>query len=335
MKVKIIVVLLVLFALIRITDCIKTKWVIPEISTKPYAVIDNIDVENYYIKGKNQQKFIKPPKRVIAIGNNVVETLMELGVQNDVIMAVASNKWSHEFRNENKRKFESVPKSSYKNLNKEIVVSLNPDLIIGQQMIFSKEYLGSTKYWNDRGVNTIVTLNANAPNLHIHPETIENEMKCISDYGKIFGKEQRASEINRQITDTIRKLKKNSGNYPKPKVMIIEFMRYFVSYDNTKLIGNMVEQLGGHVEETPPVITSEELLKIDPDVLFVVCSHPVFDNCYNRIYNDPAFNSLKCVKNHRIYGIPLTFTYSTLCRTQDGIKWLARGMYPGIQDVDG
>ena len=159
-------------------------------------------------------------------------------------------------------------------------------------------------------------------------------MKCISDYGKIFGKEDEAAEINKEIIATIEKVKRNAIHYPKPKVMIIEFMRYFVSYDNTKLVGNMAERLGGYVEESPPVITSEELLKIDPDVLFVVCSHSVFDHCYNRIYDDPAFNSLKCVKNHRIYGIPMKFTYSTLCRTNDGLKMLAKGMYPGIQGLD-
>lgn len=334
MKAKIAVVLLALFTVVWITDCVNTKLVTPENSKIPYANIENIDVENYYVKGKNQQKFYKIPKRVVAVGDNVVETLMELGIQDNIVLAVAGNKWNFQFREENQRKFQTVPQGDYKNLNKETIVSLNPDLIIGQQMTFSKEYLGSTKYWNDRGVNTIVTLNANAPNLHVHPETIENEMKCISDYGKIFGKEDEAAEINKEIIATIEKVKRNAIHYPKPKVMIIEFMRYFVSYDNTKLVGNMAERLGGYVEESPPVITSEELLKIDPDVLFVVCSHSVFDHCYNRIYDDPAFNSLKCVKNHRIYGIPMKFTYSTLCRTNDGLKMLAKGMYPGIQGLD-
>lgn len=53
------------------------------------VVVNNINVDNYYVKGPNQQIFDKAPQRVLVIGENETETLLELGAGPNILMAVA------------------------------------------------------------------------------------------------------------------------------------------------------------------------------------------------------------------------------------------------------
>ena len=109
--------------------------------------------------------------------------------------------------------------------------------------------------------------------------------------------------------------------------LIVEFLSSMISYDKTKLVGNMVTNIGGVVSETPPVIGYEDIMKENPDVLFVVCSHMDYGKCIEKITNNEGLKNLKCVKTNNVYSIPLRFTYGTACRTKDGIDYLAERMY--------
>lgn len=53
------------------------------------VVVNNINVDNYYVKGPNKQVFDKAPQRVLVIGENETETLLELGAGPNILMAVA------------------------------------------------------------------------------------------------------------------------------------------------------------------------------------------------------------------------------------------------------
>lgn len=53
------------------------------------VVVNNINVDNYYVKGPNKQVFDKAPQRVLVIGENETETLLELGAAPNILMAVA------------------------------------------------------------------------------------------------------------------------------------------------------------------------------------------------------------------------------------------------------
>lgn len=303
---------------------------ISDSTAKPYAVVENLDVNNYFVKGKNKQVFDKAPERVLVVGETETETLIELGAAPNILMMVRQNSRPYKMKEENRQIFETLPYCKSMYLNKEYVTKLNPDLIVAQQCIFIRSRLNDTEYWNNKGIKTLIPLNTNSPSSHFYNETVEIEMKFIRDLGKAFQLEKNAERIIKETYDTIDDINRKTEKLDKPRVMIVEFMSSMVSYDRTKLVGNMVEKIGGRVAETPSVIGFENIIKEDPDVLFVVCSHADYGVCMNRITDNKALQNLQCIKNNRVYGIPLRLTYGSSCRTKDGILYLAERIYPDV-----
>ena len=293
--------------------------------------VENINVNNYFVKGVNVQTFEDIPQRVVVVGENETETLLALGLEKQIMLAVAQNGRKYAMRPENREKFLTLKKSTSGYLNMEYITSLHPDLIVAQQCVFIKNRLNNTDYWNKRRVKTMIPLNTNTPSKHLIKETVDKEMQFIKDLGKAFRVEEKAEKIVANTYGTINKINKAVENQQKPKVMIVEFLSSMICYDRTKLVGNMVASIGGYVEEAPEVIGFENIIKQNPDVLFVVCSHVDYGDCIDKITQNPAMRKLQCVKNKRVYSIPLRFTYGTGCRTEDGLRYLAEKMYPSVQ----
>ena len=306
------------------------KTALPE-SSDTAVRVENLRIDNYYVQGKNIQVFDAVPQRVLVVGDNEVETLIELGASSSILLAAANNDGPFPMKEENASILETLPHAMNYQLRMEHVMKLNPDLIIGHQYCFTRNSLGSTDYWNAHGVRTLVNPSSSQPRRHYITETVAQEMESIRDYGRIFHAEPAAERIVRETYDCIAEINEKARDYPKPRVMLIELMSTFVSYDKSKLAGNMAEQIGAEAIATPAVITFEHIAKEDPDVLMVICSHAEYGSCVAQIYDHPGLQHTKCVQNRRIYSIPLGYTYGPLCHTIDGIKMMAKAFYPGIE----
>ena len=306
------------------------KTALPE-SSDTAVRVENLRIDNYYVQGKNIQVFDAVPQRVLVVGDNEVETLIELGASSSILLAAANNDGPFPMKEENARILETLPHAMNYQLRMEHVMKLNPDLIIGHQYCFTRNSLGSTDYWNAHGVRTLVNPSSSQPRRHYITETVAQEMESIRDYGRIFHAEPAAERIVRETYDCIAEINEKARDYPKPRVMLIELMSTFVSYDKSKLAGNMAEQIGAEAIATPAVITFEHIAKEDPDVLMVICSHAEYGSCVAQIYDHPGLQHTKCVQNRRIYSIQLGYTYGPLCHTIDGIKMMAKAFYPGIE----
>lgn len=306
------------------------KTALPE-SSDTAVRVENLRIDNYYVQGKNIQVFDAVPQRVLVVGDNEVETLIELGASSSILLAAANNDGPFPMKEENARILETLPHAMNYQLRMEHVMKLNPDLIIGHQYCFTRNSLSSTDYWNAHGVRTLVNPSSSQPRRHYITETVAQEMASICDYGRIFHAEPAAERIVRETYDCIAEINEKARDYPKPRVMLIELMSTFVSYDKNKLAGNMAEQIGAEAIATPAVITFEHIAKEDPDVLMVICSHAEYGSCVAQIYDHPGLQHTKCVQNRRIYSIPLGYTYGPLCHTIDGIKMMAKAFYPGIE----
>lgn len=289
--------------------------------------ISNLSIENYFVKGTNIQSFDCIPSRVLVVGENEIETMLELGLEKHIVTAIVTNGRKFDMKEKNTVKLSALPKKSRAYLNVEYVTALKPNLIIAQQDKFVRNQLRDTDYWNERGIHTFVPFNTNTPSKHLYPETIENEMQFIQGLGEIFRVEDQAEEIIKETYDTIEDIRNTYRSEPPSKVMFVEFLSSLISYDSTKLAGNMAIRIGAQVPETSPVIGFEQLIQENPDVLFVVCSHADYGACITKITENPALQQLKCVKENRVYSIPLRFTYATSVRTSDGLRYMAQCIY--------
>ena len=314
---------------LSLTGCSMDHTSVVSPSETQGALVENIKVENYFETGINQEYFTSIPKKVIVIGANETETLLDLGVE-DAIMGADDGQNSEKYglKKVNQEKFQNLPKIDRRTITSEHMLELQPDLIIAEQQFFSKRYLGSTEYWNQKGIYTMVPLNTTSPGKLNQEETIDKEMKYIRDMGNIFHKEERAETIIQTTYGRIQQIREMVANEPKPKVMILDKMSILASYGRKKIAGDMASAIGGIVPDTMAAVSDEQMMDINPDVVFMVVYRDE-DSELEWIRSKPAYRNLNFIKNHRLYGIPLKYVYGPQTRTVDAIGYMAERMYPG------
>lgn len=298
---------------------------------RPRAV-KNVVVKNYNAVGEKISYYKHMPQRVVAVGEQINETLVALGVEDRVICAV---RYGNPFYTPEPQYAAGYNKIKFENfvvMNAESIVAMRADLIISGQSLFTDKRLKSTEFWNERGVHTYLPPNANSPTSKNHRETLEQELGFILGLGTIFAKEEQANALVQEMYDTIAYYRRLAQNQPKPKVMILEGLgKNIVAYDKTKLAGDICTKLGAVVPDSPlGTISIEAILQEDPDVIFIVKSGGDPDEAAQIFRSNPALRSLKAIQNNRVYGIALNYTYNSAIKTGAGIKKFAQGLYPDV-----
>ena len=300
--------------------------------TYPPRMVKNVKVRNYNIVGENNVMYDHVPQRVIAVGENINETLVALGVEDKVVCAVRYGNPFYRPEPEYAAGYDRIAFQDGIFLNTEMVLSLSPDLIISGQSLFTEKRLKSTDFWNSRAIRTFFPLNANSPYDREHRESLENEFAFLLGLGSIFNREEKARSIVEKTRALILAVRDAARNAPQPKVMIVEQLgRNLVAYDRSKLAGDICAALGAYVPESPVgTIGLEYLIEEDPDVLFVVKSGGDAEEAADVIRDMPSLESLQCVQQGRVYGIMLNYTYNSAIKTGAGVKYFARGIYPDV-----
>lgn len=153
------------------------------------------------------------------------------------------------------------------------------------------------------------------------------------DIGRIFHVEQRSRQYVDAIHKEIMLDKQQLSAYSPQTVMVIEMTdKYLWNYDDGWLVGDMVEQLGGVMPVKGKNLSEEDLISYNPDVIFMVTFNDSTNMGFKQVTENPKFNSLKSVKNHRVYQIRLDQMYSTSVKTIDGLQIIKRGLYPQLYD---
>ena len=170
---------------------------------------------------KERQVLYSPPKRVAAVWQNSIETLLALGVGDRIIagMGVPDRKY---IREEYQAGYEAIPYKSLENLDPETIMMMRPDFIAGWSSTFTDKVLRSTEFWNERGVHTYISQNSDPANRN---RTIENEYADILNLGKIFDREEKAESLVKEMKDEISRTAGQATLTGKhPRGLIIEFI---------------------------------------------------------------------------------------------------------------
>lgn len=292
-----------------------------------------VTIENYNTQGEPEQMtYTKPPKRVVAVWQNSIETLLALGVGDSIIAGngVPDKKF---FRKEYQEQYSKIPYTGLQLLDLETTMMLKPDLIVGWHSTFASKVLRPTDFWHKRGVNTFI---ARSSMIDAKPRTLANEYKDILDLGKIFDKNERAQQLVGQMQQEVNFAISRTVDYPKrPRALVLEFMGKEPSvYGEKSLAGNIVKELHGELlAEKQRAIGLEQVVELDPDVIFIVVTEFNYgreQDMLDRVNKHKALKHLRCVQQGRVVALPLYAIYSSGVRTYDGIKIIATGMYPDL-----
>lgn len=304
----------------------------PAVSDTQVPVADGhypCSVETYdSSRNRVTRVFRKKPQRVIVYGRNMVETLLALG-QGTAIVQTTLRKGGpayEELAAAYPEEFSKIRNVDDYTLDRETATYLKPDCIIGWRSTFTRGYLGTTEEWQGKGVNTYIVATSN----HVAPcGTIEDEYQCIRDMGAIFDAESKANEIIEDIQKEISSMQEMVKGERQPVVMVIEITeRYIANYDDRWIVGDMVKQLGGCMPIDTRSISTEELISVDPDVIFCVYFTKEMKDGISSFFENPKVSSLKAVREKRIYPIRLDYMYTPQVKLKEGMAIIGHGLYP-------
>lgn len=140
-------------------------------------------IKNMDSYGKDEVSiYQKPPKRVIAIWQNSIETLLALGVGNQIVGAIGLPDGKY-LKPEYQEQYNRIPYKSFDNPELETAMMLEPDMIVGWYSSFSNKTLRSTKFWKERGVHTYIA--PDSSNKYSY-RTVEHEYQDILNLGKFL-----------------------------------------------------------------------------------------------------------------------------------------------------
>lgn len=290
-----------------------------------------VTVQTFDTEGKSvEMTFSKIPKRVVADRVNTLAVLLALG-QGDKVIATSAGESPLSYARLKEKYPEEIKKvqGNYGfDLDLETVVSLQPDFIMGWKSSFAKNRFRSTEWWNSQGVNTYILGTSN----HVIPQgKIEDECQFILDMGRIFHAEDKANGYVEEIHSEISRAQMYAKGKPPQLAMMLEVGgRNIFNYDDGWIIGDMIRQMGGVMPVKARKLSSEQLIEYDPDVIFVDYFMEGQKANIQKFFDAPEYNSLKAVKNHRIYLIPFDYMYAPGINTIDSIRIVRDGLYPDL-----
>lgn len=282
--------------------------------------------------------YYKPPERTVCVYQGSVETMLQLGLKKAIVGAAGLD---NEVLGSLKKDFSEINYLAEFGPAIETVSMLEPDFIFSWGSYFRTNMIGPPSRWIDAGTN--IYMNSNTVPVGGLPRILSNELKDILNLGIIFDEQNRAESIVNDVKGTIDKVVAKTANITdKPRVLVIEPYSggRFTIYGDKTLGGDMVLALGANLISFDGKFEWEDLIKINPDILFVVYMPYEGDNPekikqykLDFFLKDPVAATLSAVKNKRVYSIMLSEMYASAARTKDGIVTFAKGIYPDL-DID-
>ncbi|AOR25193.1 ABC transporter substrate-binding protein [Clostridium taeniosporum] len=330
---KIVSIILAVFVMFGINGCSNNT----KTESKTQINVENSDKQSLhypvtittynYAKQPVKVTFEKSPERVVAVYQNSIETLLALGLGDKII---AASGLDHDVKDEYKNAFSKL-KYYEKAPTKEEVIGLQPDFILSWYSLFGAKRLGDVDFWHERGIKTYMSQNSGV----IKPNTLQNEYDDILNMGKIFNVEDKANEIVNTMKQEIEKSKEFVKGKEKVKTVILEVEKdgVYRIYGEDSIGGDIAKEVGADlVAKSNGKIGNEDLIKLNPDVIFTVYYGKEIDrdSALKSIQENPALSSVSAIKKKRVNPIMLSEVYSSGIRTLDGIKTISKGLYPEL-----
>ncbi len=302
----------------------------PEGSSAPSR---GIAIENYDSDFRPHTYYYeRPPERIVALWQNSIETLLALGGGDRIIAAggLFSTSFLHP---EIVPAYESIPIRASRAMDVETLLMMEPDLIVGWLWDFSGRGsgIGRSEFWGARGTNVYMTSMNGAEFKAEH--TFDDELRYIRDLGRIIGRTDEAAVLERQIERELH-VPHGAADAPPRVLVIASVARDLRIYTPRTLSGDLLGRLGAEVlgKEEERVgeeefISYEQLLMMDPDVIFVQSSAPEDTSPRDRLCRHPALRDLQAVRTGRIYCVPFYLLRCPGARVADSIRELRTGLY--------
>ena len=260
----------------------------------------------------------KAPQRIVSLAPSNTEILFDLGLGDKVVGDTLYCDYPEAAK--------SITKiGGYSDIDIEKVVSLNPDLILAEDIdkadiIPALERLGFKVY-------------------ALVPHNLNEIMDSVSTIGRLTGANNEAKTIVSDMQKHIKIITDKTAKLmdaQKPRVLYVIWQDPIMSSGIDTPIYDMINKAGG-TSVAPgdtgfPTISLESVIAADPQV--VICN---VDDSYTGgdaplvfMQTEPRLKTIAAVVNGKVYGINASLTNRPVPRIIQGFEWMAAMIHPEL-----
>lgn len=210
----------------------------------------------------------------------------------------------------------------------EVIASLNPDWILSPSSLRSDlepKYEAIHTDWE-----------------FLNLRSVKGMYQSIHELGEIFGKEEKAAELEKEFQDFYEKYKTVNENKKHPKVLILMGLpgSYIIATENS-YVGSLVEMAGGEnvyagTDQEFLTVNTEDMKSKEPDMILCT-AHALPEQVTKMFQEDFSTNDIwkhfEAVQNNEVhyltyelFGMSATFEY------QKALEELQTILYPDTQN---
>jgi len=255
----------------------------------------------------------KNPQRIISLAPGCTEIIFAVGLGTRVIGVDDYSNYPEAAKNITKI-------GSYLNPNLEVIVSLEPDLILASDMT-SKEYITSLE---EKKLTVFV----------LAPKAIQGIIRDVRLVGIIGNKTREADNLTNSLEQRINAITSKTSNSSlyRPKVYV-EYYSYW-TYGPGSFGNDLISMAGGkNISATTATayseITNEFVVASDPElIVFTVGLHT--STTIKDIKSRTGWDKVGAVQNNKIYTIDDDIISRAGPRIVDALEQLAKLIHPDL-----
>lgn len=268
-----------------------------------------LEVEVYDAQGNAYtQTFEKAPERVITNNPSSIETLIELGLEDKIVGILNPDNEIPEKYAETINKLNNL--GDKKTISKEIIVGLEPDIVIGRSVMFNDDYMGTITTLNEFDINAYTQT---ASHINQDPK-LTAVIDDVLTIGKIFDVNDRAEEYAAELQARYDKIaEKTNENKMDKKLTVLAMARFdtekgtfsnFIISQGLQKDAIELLNLESVVEGSNGGLNYESLVSMNPDVILYINAdrNAEFDSkAIETLKSEPLIQEISAIKEGRIY----------------------------------
>ena len=270
----------------------------------PRTFVDDLDRKLY---------LAKPPKRIVSLAPSVTEILFAIGADNEIVGVT-------DFCNYPPAALEK-PKVGYSHPNLEVLVSLEPQLILAPPSFLRADLLAKLEQLK-------------IPTFVLESKTVEGIFGHIQVIGRMVGRAPKANAYASTMRKEIAALTKRVEGRSRPTLLYIINSNPLITVGPGSFIHHLIELAGGRnaaerADAPYPRLTMEEVLTQNPDILlFPIGEYEGIPQSEQDQWK--RWDTIRAVQNGKLFQVQADLLNRPGPRVIEGLRHLVKLLHPDI-----
>ncbi len=270
----------------------------------PRTFVDDLDRKLY---------LAKPPTRIISLAPSITEILFAIGLDEEIVGVT-------DFCNFPEQAL-TKPKVSYTRPNVEILVALEPQLVLAPPSFLRADLLAKLEQLK-------------IPTFVLESKTVEAIFGHIQLLGRMVGRASEANAVAADLRKQIMALTKKIEGRPRPTLLYVLNSEPLITVGPGSFIHHLIELAGGRnaaerANAPYPRLTMEEVLTQNPDILlFPIGEYEGIPQAEQDRWK--RWDSLRAVQDGKLFQVQADLLNRPGPRVLDGLRHLISLLHPDV-----